>query len=494
MWTKETLQQLIKEKLADYKFIVVSNRQPYSFEYSGRKIKYTKTIGGLVTAVDPVMQTAGGVWVAYSSGDADTDIIDKNNTVKVPPEKNTYTQKLVFLSKEEENGYYYGYANQSLWPLCHIAYRQPIFDSAHWQYYKNVNQKFAESVSELFDEQKPFIWLQDYHLTLCAKYIKEKKPDAIVSIFWHIPWPNPEVFRVCPQKLEILEGLLSNDLLGFHIRYHCHRFLETCELELEAKVDWEESSVTYKGHKTLIRDFPISVDFEQLAEMASDNKVTKEVDNLPSQIDPPYEILALSIDRVDYTKGIIEKIRAVDRFLEKYPQYQKKFVFFQKGALSRLHIKTYKNLINEIQSVAEEVNWKYHTGNWYPIVLLNSKIDYTTHLALYRACDLCLVGSLHDGMNLVAKEFISANVDLKGILMLSKFTGSARELKEAVLVNPYDTDGFADAIKEAIELPVDEKKERIKKMRNTIQENNIYKWAGKFITHLVKSGEQCPEP
>jgi trehalose 6-phosphate synthase len=286
--------------------------------------------------------------------------------------------------------------------------------------------------------------------------------------------------------LEILEGLLSNDLLGFHIKYHCHNFLSTCESELEAKVDWEESAVTYKGHKTLVKDFPISVDFEQMSEMASAEDVTKKVEDLPSEIDPPYEILALSIDRVDYTKGIVEKIRAVDRFLEKYPQYQKKFVFFQKGALSRLHIKTYKNLIDEIQSVAEEVNWKYRSGNWYPIVLLNSKIDYATHLALYRACDLCLVGSLHDGMNLVAKEFISANVDLKGMLLLSKFTGAARELKEAVLVNPYDHDGFADAIKIAIEMPSEEKNERLKKMRENIQENNIYKWAGKFISELIK--------
>ena len=277
-----------------------------------------------------------------------------------------------------------------------------------------------------------------------------------------------------------------NDLLGFHIKYHCHNFLETCEIELESKVDWEESAVTYKGHKTLIKDFPISVDFESLSEMAGSADVTKKVEDLSFEIDPPYEILALSIDRVDYTKGIIEKIRAVDKFLEKYPEYHKKFVFFQKGALSRLHIKAYKELIDEIQALTEEINWKYRSGNWYPIVLLNKKIDYTTHIALYRACDLCLVGSLHDGMNLVAKEFISANVDIKGILMLSKFTGAARELKDAVLVNPYDTEGFADAIKMAIEIPPNEKKEQIKRMREHIQENNIYKWAGKFISTLIK--------
>ncbi|OGS33696.1 MAG: trehalose-6-phosphate synthase [Elusimicrobia bacterium RIFOXYC2_FULL_34_12] len=465
---------------------MVSNRQPYVFDYVGRKVKCTKTIGGLVTAMDPVMQASEGVWVAASSGDADNSVIDKNNIVKVPPEKSAYSMKLINLTKNEEQGYYYGYSNQALWPLSHIAYRQPNFMHSDWETYKNVNKRFAESVLELFDDKQPFIWLQDYHLTLCAKYIKEKKPEAVSSLFWHIPWPNPEVFRVCPQKTEILEGLLANDLLGFHIKYHCHNFLETCEIELESKVDWEESAVTYKGHKTLIKDFPISVDFESLSEMAGSADVTKKVEDLSFEIDPPYEILALSIDRVDYTKGIIEKIRAVDKFLEKYPEYHKKFVFFQKGALSRLHIKAYKELIDEIQALTEEINWKYRSGNWYPIVLLNKKIDYTTHIALYRACDLCLVGSLHDGMNLVAKEFISANVDIKGILMLSKFTGAARELKDAVLVNPYDTEGFADAIKMAIEIPPNEKKEQIKRMREHIQENNIYKWAGKFISTLIK--------
>ncbi|MBN1385045.1 MAG: trehalose-6-phosphate synthase [Elusimicrobia bacterium] len=486
MITKDTLHKIIEEKLADYKFIVVSNRQPYTFEYAGKKIKCSKTIGGLVTALDPVMQASGGTWVAVSSGDADSEVVDKDDIVKIPPEKPTYEMKLINLTKEEESGYYYGYANQALWPLCHIAYRQPTFYASDWENYDKVNKKFADGVIKLIDKEKPFIWLQDYHLTLSAKYIKKKNPDAIVSLFWHIPWPNPEVFRVCPQKKEIIEGLLSNDLLGFHIKYHCHNFLETCEAELESKIDWEESSVTYKGHKTLVRDFPISVDFEALSEMSASPEVTKRIENLPAEIDHPYDIMAFSVDRIDYTKGILEKIRAVDRFLEKYPQYQGKFIFFQKGALSRLHIKTYKNLIDEIQSLAEEVNWKYRSRSWYPIVLVNQKIDYSMQLALCRACEVCMVNSLHDGMNLVAKEVISSKVDHKGMLILSKFTGAARELKEAVLVNPYDIDNVADAIKEAIEMSEKEKQERIEKMRQNIKENNIYKWAAKFIGELIK--------
>ncbi len=487
MWIKEELQKKIKDKLEGYRFIIASNREPYIHEYSGKKIKWIEAISGLTIALDPVMQVTGGTWVAYGSGDADKNVVDKNNRVKVPPDNPTYILKRVWLNKEEENGYYYGYANCAIWPLSHISYEKPVFNASDWEYYKKVNLYFAKSILEEIKDEKSFIWLQDYHLTLCAKYIKEKDSDAIVSLFWHIPWPNPEVFRICPQKKEILEGLLSCDLLGFHIRYHCHNFLSTVEQELEAKVDWEEMSVTYRGHKTLIRPFPISVDFEQISQKANSREVTRIVEEVPHETGPPYEILALGIDRIDYTKGIIERIKAVDRFLEKYPEYQGKFLLLQIGALSRIHIKTYKNLIDNLQLLVGEVNWKYREGYWYPILFINRHLEYNTHLAYYRAADLALVSSLHDGMNLVAKEFISANVDLKGTLILSQFTGAAREFsKHAILVNPYDTESFADAIKEAIEMSAEDKRNRMESMRSIVKENNIYKWAGDFISELVK--------
>ncbi|MFC1576711.1 trehalose-6-phosphate synthase [Candidatus Omnitrophota bacterium] len=488
MWTKETLQKALKQKLENYRFIVVSNREPYIHEYSGKKVKWVKAISGLVIALDPVLQASEGIWVAYGSGDADKDAVDKDDCVRVPPDNPKYTLKRIWMDKEEENGYYYGYSNQALWPLSHISYQKPSFDEHHWEYYKKINKRFAEAVCGMMNSDKSFVWLQDYHLTLCAKYIKKDHPDAIVSLFWHIPWPNPEVFRICPQKKEILEGLLSCDLLGFHIRYHCHNFLQTIEQELEAKVDWEELSVTYKGHKTMVGPFPISVDYAAISEAAKTKEVTLATQTtIPEEIDPPYDHLAIGIDRVDYTKGIIERIRGVDRFLEKYPQYQGKFVFMQIGALSRIHIKAYKQLIDNIQAIAEEVNWKYRSGYWYPIVVMNKRLDYTSHMAYYRMCDLCLVSSLHDGMNLVAKEFLSANVDEKGMLLLSHFTGAAREFeKDAVMVNPYDPDGFADALREALELKEKDRKKRIQRMRNIISDNNIYTWAGKFISDLIK--------
>ncbi len=486
VWTKEILQKTLKTKLKDYLFIIASNREPYIHEYSGKTIKWVRAVSGLTVALDPVMQACKGIWIAYGSGDADKDTVDKADKVNVPPDKPRYTLRRVWLTKEEETGYYYGYANQSLWPLSHIAYQQPIFNESYWNYYQIVNKKFADAILDEIKNEKAFVWLQDYHLIQCSRYIKEKRKNVVTALFWHIPWPNPEVFRICPQKKQILEGLLANDLLGFHIHYHCYNFLSTVEQELEAKVNREEFSVVYQGHKTLVRPFPISVDAEEISKNASTLEVTKNIEKIPHEIDPPYEIFCLGIDRVDYTKGIIEKIKAVDRFLEKYPEYQSRFVYLQLGVLSRLRIQAYKNLINSLQALAEEVNWKYRSGYWYPIVLVNTRFDYEKLLAYYRSADICLVGSLHDGMNLVAKEFMMANVDLKGMLVLSQFTGAARELKEAILINPYDTEGFADGIYKALNIPRDEKVKRIKKMREDIFENNIYKWAENFIGQLVK--------
>jgi len=486
MWTPERLRDTMRQKLGDHQFLVVSNREPYVHDYRGGQIRSQKTISGLVTALDPVMQACGGIWVAFGSGSADREVVDGNDCIQVPPEHPRYALRRVWLSKEEESGYYYGYSNQALWPLSHTAYRQPTFDAKDWEYYDEVNKKFSEAILDSCRD-RAFVWLQDYHLVRCAKHLKDRNSSLIVSLFWHIPWPNAEVFRICPQKFDILEGLLANDMLGFHILYHCHNFLSTVEQELEAKVDWEELAVTYQGHRTLVRPFPISVDGDNICRIAKSPESTVAIKNIPAELEVPFEYLTLSVDRVDYTKGIPEKIRAIDRFLEKYPEYQGKFLFLQLGVLSRIRIRTYKQLIDEIQGLAEEVNWKYRVGSWCPIVLMiNRRLDYPAYLAHYRAADLLLVGSLHDGMNLVAKEYVMANVDYKGMLVLSRFTGAARELKEAVLVNPYDTEAIADAIKEALEMPKEEKRRRMTLMQRNIREHNIFWWAHEYIDSLIK--------
>jgi alpha,alpha-trehalose-phosphate synthase [UDP-forming] len=486
MWTKEGLYQLVHERLKDYLFISVSNREPYIHVYSGKEIHCTIPASGLTVALDPVMQASGGTWIAHGSGDADRAVVDQHNKVQVPPESPKYTLKRVWLSREDEEGYYYGFANQALWPLCHIVYNRPVFRQSDWDYYQKVNRIFASNVLEEAGNKKAFVFIQDYHLALVAKMIKERNPEIITAQFWHIPWPNPEAFRICPWQKEILEGLLSNDLFGFHIRYHCNNFMDTISRTLEAKVDYERYEITYNNRKTDVRPFPISVDFEDFSQRAQSKEVENEIIQLKNQLGLRDEAIGLGIERFDYTKGVPDRLLAIERFFQNYPQYLEKMVFIQAGVLSRTHINAYKNLNCEIEDLVNHINSKFGKDHWKPIILLRENLPQLTLLALRKMSNFCMVSSLHDGMNLVAKEFVASRFDDDGVLILSPFTGSSRELTDALLVNPYATDLFAEAIKTALEMPVDERKKRMRRMRNIVRENNIYKWAGDFITELLK--------
>jgi alpha,alpha-trehalose-phosphate synthase [UDP-forming] len=486
MWTKESLCELMHDKLKDYLFISVSNREPYVHTFSGEDIKCLVPASGLTTALDPVMQACGGIWVAHGSGDADKVVVNSHNKVSVPPDNPAYSLKRVWLSKEEEDGYYYGFSNQALWPLCHIVYTRPIFNESDWKTYKEVNQLFARSVVEEIGDNKAFVFIQDYHLALLAKMIKEQTNKVITAQFWHIPWPNPEAFRICPWQEEILQGLLSNDLLGFHIRYHCNNFMDTVARCLEARIDSERYEISYNNHKTAIHPFPISVDFAEITEDAMKEEVAKEIDVLKNHFGLHDVAIGVGIERYDYTKGVPDRLRAIDRLLDKYPQYQRKLVFIQAGVTSRIHIEAYQNLNKEIESLVEHINWKYMDGPWKPIIFLRENLSQVCLMALRCMADFCIVSSLHDGMNLVAKEFVASRFDENGVLILSPFTGSARELTEALLVNPYATDKFAEAIKTALEMPASEKQKRMRKMRTIVQENNIYKWAGDIVSDLLK--------
>ncbi|UCD55872.1 MAG: trehalose-6-phosphate synthase [Candidatus Omnitrophota bacterium] len=466
---------------------MASNREPYIHVYKEGKIEYIRPVGGAVTALDPIMRVCKGTWVAYGSGSADREVVNKNNEVEVPPEAPKYKLRRIWLNKDEENGYYYGYSNKAIWPLCHMAYTGPSFDEVDWAYYKIVNRKFANTILDIVKDKKAFVWIQDYHLMLLSKLLKEKNKNLLTAHFLHIPWPNPEAFRICPQKIEILEGLLANDLLGFHIRYHCNNFVETLRLEMEARIDKEKNSVTYGGHETLIRAFPISVDFEETSKAAD----SKEIKNTMRKLREEFAVkdgtfVMVGLDRIDYTKGLIEKIQGLDRFFEKFPQYKGRVLFIQKGGLSRMHIPEYKALNERLNSLVEEVNWKHSTEKWLPILFIKRHMSRKEVIALYKIADACIVSPLHDGMNLVCKEFIATRNDLDGVLLLSQFTGAARELGGAMFVNPYDRENFAKAIKKAIELPREKKEKRMKRLRAVVKENNIYKWAGKFLEELKK--------
>jgi trehalose 6-phosphate synthase len=485
-WTADRLREHMRAELGGKKLYLVSNREPYMHEKDGPGIRCIVPAGGLVTALDPVMRVCDGLWIAHGSGDADRETVDGNDMLRVPPGEPAYTLKRVWLTREEEDGYYYGFSNEGLWPLCHITHIRPEFRLEDWTHYRKVNEKFADALlKEIAGEESPLVLVQDYHLALLPALIKEKRPDAKVAIFWHIPWPNPEAYGICPWRQEILQGMLGSDIIGFHIQFHCNNFLETVDRFLESKIDWEHFSVTRGGHSTLIKPFPISVSFELLSGApASESWPAKE--DLLRMLGVEVEYLGVGVDRIDYTKGIPERFRAIERFFEKYPEYLGRFTFVELGAPSRTHIKKYRDLMTEIEEAVEKINWRFRTKTWRPIVFLKAHHTHETIGPYYKASDLCMVTSLHDGMNLVAKEFVAARDDDDGVLILSQFTGASRELKDAVIVNPYDIEQMADAIRLSLGMPPAERSARMGRMRETLMEFNIYRWAGKLIAGLAR--------
>lgn len=487
MLVKEDLQRLVQEKLGDYLFVVVSNRQPYEHVFKKGKIECQRPSGGVVTALDPVLQACHGIWIAASSGEADYKVTDRFGKIKVPVENPTYVLKRVSLTKTEEEKYYYGYSNDALWPLSHKVFQRPYFRKEDWEYYVKVNQKFAKAVMEEVGSQKAFIWIQDYHLCLLPKLLKDMAPEQfIIAHFWHIPWPSYESFRICPQKNEILEGLLANDLIGFHTHYLCNNFLEVIDRELESKIDRERFSVIRQNHETLIRPYPISVDYEGI----NKDSTRMDFDKLQKELIEEFRLgdcqLLLGVDRIDYTKGIPERLRAIDLLLDKHPELKEKIVFLQIGVVSRIYLSKYKSINDEINTLVQEINWKHSTNDWSPIIFERCNLPLSKLEVFYRMAKVCIVSSLHDGMNLVSKEFVCSRCDEGGVLVLSQFTGSAKELTDAILINPFDTAQFSEGLYQALMMPEEEQRKRMMKMRQTVRDNNIFRWAGKFLSGLLK--------
>jgi trehalose 6-phosphate synthase len=484
-WDRDRLMHVARSRLKGVRLVVVANREPYIHVYEGDAIKCIKPASGLATALDPVMRACGGVWVAHGSGDADRETSDDKGRVDVPPEQPAYTLRRVWLSKEEDQGYYYGFSNETLWPLCHVVYTRPNFDPQHWEQYRRVNQKFADAVLEEVDGKPAVVFVQDYHFALLPRMLKNSRPDLVVMHFWHIPWPNREVLRICPWQEELLDGLLGNDLLAFHIQYHCNNFLDTVDRAIEAKVDMERFSVIRDGHTTCIQPHPISIDPDFGAVYALKSNHTEEV-RLRKLLRVGDRPLLVGVDRVDYTKGIPERLRAVDHLLCSHPEWKGRFHLVQVGAPSRIHIRAYRHLTEELESLAEEINWRHGSSSWRPVIFINEHFNAEQVYALYRIATACVVSSLHDGMNLVAKEFIAARADQRGALVLSHFTGAARELTDALLVNPYDVAGFAEKLLQALTMPVDEQTRRMEKMRRHVVDQNIYRWAGNLLSRAAQ--------
>jgi trehalose 6-phosphate synthase len=480
-WSPATLRTLLEEELPGTQVLVVSNREPYIHNRKNGEIELQIPASGLVAAVEPVTRACGGTWIAHGSGSADKETVDADDHIAVPPADPAYVLRRVWLSEEEQEGYYYGFANEGLWPLCHIAFIRPIFRKSDWEHYVAVNERFAEAVVREATQDDPIVLVQDYHFALLPRMVRRRLPKATIVTFWHIPWPNSETFSICPWREEIIDGLLGSTILGFHTQFHCNNFIEATDRFMESRIDRERASVTTSGMETLIRAYPISIEWPPAA-LASQAPVeqcrqaVRERFSLPSDA-----VLLVGIERFDYTKGILDRLRAVDDLLSREPSWKGRLVFIQAAAPTRNRLERYSELQEEGLRLAAEINERHGSGGYRPVELVVRHHSPDEVYELFRAADACIVSSLHDGMNLVAKEFVAARDDEQGVLVLSSFAGASRELSEALIVNPYDTAAMAATLERALLMPQQEQRDRMRLMRELIRERNVYRWAAQML-------------
>jgi trehalose 6-phosphate synthase len=486
-WTPQRLRHVLNRRLHGEKIVIVANREPYIHEKGEDEgIVVRHPASGLVTALEPVMRACSGTWIAHGGGSADREVVDANSRVRVPPGEESYLLRRVWLSLEEEKGYYYGFANEGLWPLCHLAHARPAFRNEDWKAYQAVNERFAEAVHAEVDSEDPIVLVQDYHFALLPRLIRERLPRATVIMFWHIPWPNSEGFGICPWREELLEGMLGASILGFHTQYDCNNFIDSADRFLEARIDRERHSVVQQGRSTLVRPYPISLEWPNRWLRSAPSPEECRLSVLAETGLPPGTLLGVGVDRLDYTKGIEERLFAIERLLERYPEFQGRFSFIELAAPSRTVIERYRQLGDNVEQLAERINARFARGEYRPIVLLRAHHEPPAVFRYMRAADVCYVSSLHDGMNLVAKEFVAARDDERGVLVLSQFTGAARELTEALIVNPYDLEEASAALVTALGMAVEEQRDRMRSMRAFLSEFNVYRWAGRMLVDAAR--------
>ncbi|MFN4141755.1 trehalose-6-phosphate synthase [Aestuariivirga sp.] len=485
-WSPQALHDLLSTALPDAQVIIISNREPYIHNRTETGIELQTPASGLVSALEPVMRACGGTWIAHGSGTADKETVDRDDRLLVPPSAPSYTLRRVWITEEEQNGYYYGLANEGLWPLCHIAFVRPTFRDEDWRYYKEINARFAQAVAREAATEDPIVLVQDYHFALAPRMIRELLPKATIITFWHIPWPNAETFGICPWKEEIIEGLLGSSILGFHTQFHCNNFLETVDRFIESRIDREHAAVTLQGHETKIRPYPISIEWPPAAlEQQPPVEACRRRVRERLGIEPDMRI-AVGIERFDYTKGILDRMRAIDVLLTERPEWKGSFVFVQVAAPTRSKLASYSTLQEEAIGLAQEINARHGSSGYQPIRLIVRHHEPHEVYELFRAADLCVVSSLHDGMNLVAKEFVASRDDEEGVLILSTFAGASRELTEALIVNPYDVHAMAESLQIALRMPQQEQRERMRLMRQQVKEQNVYRWAGRMLVDAAR--------
>jgi trehalose 6-phosphate synthase len=485
-WTPDTLRRILRTELPGAQVIVVSNREPYIHNLKDGEVDLIVPASGLVSALEPVTRACAGTWIAHGGGSADKLTVDENDHVQVPPGKPAYTLRRVWLSEEEQRGHYYGFSNDGLWPLCHIAFQRPLFRASDWEVYEAVNQKFADIVVEEARNERPIVLIQDYHFALLPRMIRRRLPEAIIITFWHIPWPNSEVFSICPWREQILDGLLGSSIVGFHIQFHCNNFMESVDRFLESRIEREHSSISYGGQTSLVHSYPISIEWPPAAletQPPADECRRKIFERFGLSDDMK---LFVGVERMDYTKGIVDRFQAIEELFTNHPEWIGRLVFLQIAAPSRGTLPAYQHLHQECLDFVEAFNERYGTDGYKPIIMLAEHHTQEDIYNVYRAADACVVSSLHDGMNLVAKEFVASRDDEQGVLILSTFAGAAQELLEAVIVNPYDATAMGEAMMRALTMTEEEQRYRMRRMREIVRDNNIYRWAGSMLQDAAR--------
>lgn len=488
MWVVDDLIQekicKVKKYLDGKKLILVSNREPYVHEKIRGKIHVNRSIGGVISALDPMMQACGGTWVAWGSGNADFEVTDENNKIEIKKESGNYILKRVWLSEKEKENFYYGFSNRTLWPVSHHFSGKMNLNTAYWKAYKKVNQKFAKAIIEEFDTKvdDTMVWIHDYHLSLAPRFVRKEIPEARIGFFWHIVWPSLEIFRRIPWRKEILKGLLGNDLIGFHTKTYADNFIRCVEQLTPYKVHWEHNQVVIGDRRVNVGVFPIGVDYQRLKNFGDSEKVIRISKRLKKKLSNSNNCkIIFGIDRLDYTKGVWDRLRAYERFLKKYPKFRKKVIFVQLVTPSRSKVAEYKEMKRTIDQTVGRINAELQRADWTPIHSYYRVFSDELLISYYKIADVALVTPLADGMNLVSKEFIAANKG-DGILVLSEFTGAAETLKKSIIVNPYDTENVADAIKYAIEMNPEEKEYRMNVLKEQVKNYDVYWWLNKFFT------------
>lgn len=476
------------------RFVVVSNREPYEHaigEHAG-EIGVRRPAGGLTSALDPILQATEGDWVAWGSGNADREAADAEGRVRVPPEDPSYTLHRVWLDQREIDGYYLGYANQLLWPLCHMRPALTRVRAKHFERYISVNEHFADAVLRATAGKPAAVWFQDYHLALAPRMVRGRGGDLTCAHFWHIPFPPPEIFRIASRSSLLLDGLVANDLVGFHLPSFSSNFLRCAHQLLHAEVDWDNRSVTLNGHTCWVRSFPISIDVSEFERAAASPDAEARAARLRARFAPNGERIGVGVDRVDYSKGLEEKLKALDFLWARRPELRETFTFVQVAVPSRTEIDAYDRLNDKLERMAWSLNERYGTDRWTPIHLVKESWPAERLAILYRIADVCVVSSLQDGMNLVAKEYVASQVAEPGVLLLSTFAGAAEELAGCVGMNPYDPEQAADFIRAALEMPKAERVRKIGLLRSSLR--SIYDWLGEIfqVWGAVAAGQPAP--